>query len=518
VGDAQWEERRRQEALTLYQSAFQQATRDAERLAALAGLGRVGDEAAVPVLTAAIEKGSEPVKAAALQAYLAVAAAGLERRDTRRALALYQDALKLATRDAERIAALTGLGRAGSAEAIPAIRPFITQGTPRVQVTAALALHQIPGPEATRALADALPDAPPPARVALLRALGERRDPETVPALLAVARDADEEVRVAALQALGGVPTVEAVPTLLEALEKGSERVKVAAVDAYLRVGDAQLGQGQKQEALAIYHRAFDMAVNDAQRVAALAGIGRAGSAESLPRLEPLLDQAAGPVREAAINATIAIADQLFAANQREEATRAYQRIFAVVPGDQRALHVGGRLRALGVKMELVSQGGVVSYWWLIGPFPSPNEAAWGREFFPEKEVDLAKEYDFEGRKLLWQPYHTADGDGIVNLDSLFKPNDYVLCYAYAEVTVEQEQDVFLKMGSDDGIVCWVNGEKVHEKLVPRGLRVDEDNVPAHLKVGSNALLLKIIEIGGGWNVCLRITDANDQPLGFKMR
>lgn len=83
---------------------------------------------------------------------------------------------------------------------------------------------------------------------------------------------------------------------------------------------------------------------------------------------------------------------------------------------------------------------------------------------------------------------------------------------------MEQEQDVFLKMGSDDGIVCWVNGEKVHEKLVPQGLRVDEDNVPAYLKAGSNTLLLKIIEIGGGWNHCLRITDASDQPLEFKMR
>jgi hypothetical protein len=251
------------------------------------------------------------------------------------------------------------------------------------------------------------------------------------------------------------------------------------------------LSQGQAQEALAVYHRAFDVAVNDAHCVGALAGMGRVGSAESLPRLELLLDQAAGPVREAAVNATIAIAGQLFAAYQRKEATRAYQRISAVVPEggescctatpgkccwstctaarwkrsrrprrwpgiswggtawgrgwfirwDQRALHVRGKLRALGVKMELVSQGGVVSYWWLIGPFPSPNEAAWRREFFPEQEINLTKEYDFEfchcdvcreararqeinltkeydfeGRKLLWQLYHTADRDGIVDL------------------------------------------------------------------------------------------------------
>jgi len=85
-------------------------------------------------------------------------------------------------------------------------------------------------------------------------------------------------------------------------------------------------------------------------------------------------------------------------------------------------------------------------------------------------------------------------------------------------VTVEQEQDVFLKMGSDDGIVCWLNGEKIHEVLAPRSLEVDQDNVPAHLKAGPNHLLLKVIEIGGGWEHCLRITDRNDQPVAFKMR
>jgi len=521
VGEACLARGEKREALEIYQVALEAATNDAERNAALLGLGRTGEADAVPTITEVLNAGAAGTWTAAFNAYLGIADAHLARGERPHALALYQNAAVLARTDAQRSTALLGLGRTECIEAIPALRTFIVQGSPEVQVTAVAALHRIPRAEATQALAETLPEVsgtPWVARVALLRALGERRDPATVPAILAVAHDENEEVQVAAMKTLGCLPDPAAAPTLLTALETGSEAVKAAAAEAYLRVGDLDLEKGLTADALAVYHRVLDAAPNDATRVAALAGLARIGSPESLSRVEPLL-AAEGALRDEAINAAIAIADRLVAAGRREEAIRTYTQVQAVVPADKRAVHVGGRLRALGVKQEFASQGGVVSYWWLLGPFPAPNEDSWRTEHPPEKEaVDLTKEYEAAGRRLSWWPYHTPHELGRVNLDALFEPNERVLCYAYAEVTVEQEQDVFLKMGSDDGIVCWLNGEKIHEVLAPRSLEVDQDNVPAHLKAGPNHLLLKVIEIGGGWEHCLRITDRNDQPVAFKMR
>lgn len=505
-------------ALALYRNVFILASGEAERLAALNGLGRTGEAAAVPLLLRALEEGSERIKTAALNAYLGLADAHLRKGQKREALNIYRCVLSLATRDAARVAALAGLGRTKSAEAIPHILSLIAKASPEVQVTAVTALHQIPGKEATRALANALKDAPSSARIALLRALSERGDTEAVPAIAAVVRDENEEVRLAALQALANLPDARAVPALLGALETGPDRVRAAAVEAYLRVGEMHWEKGQTAEALAVYHRALEAATSDSQRVAALRGLGQIGSVESLPKVEPLLERAKGEVRDEALNAYIAIGDQLAAANRREEALRVYQRALKLVPADKRALHVAGKLRALGVKMEFASHKGVVSYWWLIGPFPAPNEAAWRKEFFPEREIDLAREYEFEGKKLRWQPYHTTEEHGIVRLDPLFEPNEHVICYAYVELTLEREQDVLLRLGSDDGVVCWLNGKQIHAKLVPRSLRVDEDSIQAHLKAGANRLLLKVIEIGGDWAYCLRLTDLNGQPVEFKMR
>ena len=111
----------------------------------------------------------------------------------------------------------------------------------------------------------------------------------------------------------------------------------------------------------------------------------------------------------------------------------------------------------------------------------------------------------------------STPSDGHVDFLPLFQPNENVSAYAHAQVTVDKDQDVYLKVGSDDGVAIWVNGQKVHEKIVPRGLKVDEDRVDAHLKAGPNTLLCHVQNGGGGFDLCVRITDVRNRPVRFKM-
>ena len=67
-------------------------------------------------------------------------------------------------------------------------------------------------------------------------------------------------------------------------------------------------------------------------------------------------------------------------------------------------------------------------------------------------------------------------------------------------------------------MVVWVNGEQVHSALVPRGFVAEEDSITIQLKKGENAILVKVIEIGGGWGFAVRLVDGDGKALRFKIR
>jgi len=79
-----------------------------------------------------------------------------------------------------------------------------------------------------------------------------------------------------------------------------------------------------------------------------------------------------------------------------------------------------------------------------------------------------------------------------------------------------QNTAALFKIGSNDGVVCWLNGAKVHENFASRPLTIDEDIVPVHLKKGLNRILLKILNKGANWEVCLRVCDQNGKPLDLQ--
>jgi len=74
--------------------------------------------------------------------------------------------------------------------------------------------------------------------------------------------------------------------------------------------------------------------------------------------------------------------------------------------------------------------------------------------------------------------------------------------YFYTEVKSSSAQSgVTMKVGTDDSVKVWVNGEVVHANAVDRGASDFQDTFEADLKQGNNPVLVKSSERGGGWSM-----------------
>ena len=104
--------------------------------------------------------------------------------------------------------------------------------------------------------------------------------------------------------------------------------------------------------------------------------------------------------------------------------------------------------------------------------------------------------------ELTWEAVKAKDGfvdmqGGVVR--------DYVVGYAWAEITMPAATDAWLGLGSDDGVKIWLNGEPVHDKWIRRQSRIDDDVVPLHLKQGPNRILIKIQNATIDWSFIYRL-------------
>ena len=113
---------------------------------------------------------------------------------------------------------------------------------------------------------------------------------------------------------------------------------------------------------------------------------------------------------------------------------------------------------------------------------------------------------------MTWQARTAGHADGVVDL-TFMDPNEHASAFALATPIWPRDEDVLLKIGSDDGVAVWVNGTLVHQNHAWRGVTLDSDTCRAHLKSGPNEILVKINQGGGGWAFCVRITNTNGDPL-----
>ena len=131
-----------------------------------------------------------------------------------------------------------------------------------------------------------------------------------------------------------------------------------------------------------------------------------------------------------------------------------------------------------------------MSPWKQLGPFKA-NDAnqAFNKDFGPEKNLDLAKDYDGK----TWE--ETKDyKDGEPN--TLANPENSAV-YLHRTLTVPDKESYELSLGSDDSIKVWLNGTELLAKNAGRAVAPDQEKVRLDLEPGASTLLLKIGNGGG---------------------
>ncbi|MBM3238485.1 T9SS type A sorting domain-containing protein [Candidatus Poribacteria bacterium] len=79
---------------------------------------------------------------------------------------------------------------------------------------------------------------------------------------------------------------------------------------------------------------------------------------------------------------------------------------------------------------------------------------------------------------------------------------------AYALIIIESsyvQSEVTARIGSDDSIKVWLNGQVVHKNAVDRGAGDFQDTFKMNLNAGDNLLLVKVSEHGGDWSMFVGI-------------
>ncbi len=327
-------------------------------------------------------------------------------------------------------------------------------------------------------------------------------------------------------------PTQDDAPTInfIEAVRedppparKRAKRAALSAADAEELLADA-VGDAP-DEALQKYHEVFDRAASVVLRCKALEGMAAIGSPESLSRITPYCRDTAPilrnyedvppELRDAAMRVYIA-ASKTLALSQREEAVRMLEQGMEMCSKTMRS-EVIAALESLGVEIgRPAAEEGFVTRWSLIGPFPweeknHPTDA----RFVGEPNVDLTGAYTaLDGKGVGWQRYVAERA--MVDLVDFFGPSRDCAVYAYAEFHLDEDRDILLKIGSNDGFKCWFNGQEVGRFEEGRGYKPDQNVYSVAGRKGANTVLLKVLQMGGGWACSARITGLDDIPIRYR--
>jgi hypothetical protein len=402
--------------------------------------------------------------------------------------------------------ALVGIGKLEDASTLGTIGEYLSSEYPSIRGVATKIVTDWPGGEIDRTLAERFASAKGAEQAALLQILVERNT-EGLDQILEGAMDADNSpVRVMAFEVLGDKGSENLASRFLESAKDSDGAVAQASRRAYLRLADRIRAQGDGSKALSMYHQALNFSGDSEAIQLALQGIAGMANAESVAKVEPLLEDPS--VAEPAARAYLALAEKI---GEKQGKAKRIEMIHKIVhhPNSGSVRNVALRqLKDLGEATEVFTKRqGFINTWHIIGPFPNENGSAFHNEFFPEKGVDLSKGGEVDGTKLEWKKVTTDEIPARISLSAEFEKNQFVTAYAYAELHAEKEMPVQILFGTNDGCEFWVNGEKRFEVNEERGCEIDGDKVETTLKPGVNTLLLKVLQAGGGWEYCVRLAD-----------
>jgi len=177
---------------------------------------------------------------------------------------------------------------------------------------------------------------------------------------------------------------------------------------------------------------------------------------------------------------------------------------------------------------KVLTPDGFIPVWTVAGPFPAEIKdpmgesrggyyhdflAAAGGERYATPAAGDRIELD-SANGIVWKNA-SPNSAGVLDFISLFaiEPGRLGIAYAFCLLNSATDQDVVLKVGSNDGVRIWLNENLVHDHHAARALVVGEDPVPVRLKKGQNRLLGKVENLGGSWALSVQVKDKDERPV-----
>jgi hypothetical protein len=230
--------------------------------------------------------------------------------------------------------------------------------------------------------------------------------------------------------------------------------------------------------------------------------------------------------RSDAVAAVLDAGEQALRDRQEDRAKAEFRRAFDHALDSAQVTQAAEKLKSLGEQADVHAHLGLITNWWLVGPFDAPEKTGFAAKFAPESKVDLAATYTGQaGQKIGWIKHQTTDVLGLVDLNRALGPTREAVGYAYAEIEVASEQAAHLRCGADDNCSVWLNGRQVfaREQWL-NGTRFDRFITPITLVAGRNTLLVKVCqgpqhkdpEVSNNWSLQLRLCDPQGRGVAFK--
>ncbi len=158
-------------------------------------------------------------------------------------------------------------------------------------------------------------------------------------------------------------------------------------------------------------------------------------------------------------------------------------------------------------------EGKLISDWRVLGPFPTGIAADLWNSVEATKLMEktmlmtpIAEESTLDPATLSATAKRVHDE--VIDFNKVFgQAHESAIAYAVAEF--ESTRDIAkasIHLGSDDGVVVYLNGVKIHSVAQIRGVSMDEDSIDGvHVKKGRNVLVVKVGQGYGGWGLTVRV-------------
>jgi calcineurin-like phosphoesterase family protein len=162
-----------------------------------------------------------------------------------------------------------------------------------------------------------------------------------------------------------------------------------------------------------------------------------------------------------------------------------------------------------------------VTKWFYLGPFDNENQDDFNKDllekyggelnFDPAAHISQVEDYKDKIRKA------SDDETGYIDFIKVLGKQENRLAYAYSEIISPESGYAVLKVGSDDAVKVWINGEKVLDNYVFRAPQPDQDIVLVKILKGTNRCLVKLGQGTGGWGFFLRFGELHQPSEGINL-